>query len=367
LTPQQRASETGRGGARRAAFIGAVAAGVLLPFCVEGFTVYQFTIAGVYAIAILGLNLLTGFTGQFSLGQGAFYGLGGYTAAILMERWGVSAYPAIPAAGVVCFAAGFLFGLPTARLKFLHLVLATYALATVMPRLLKSSHFERLTGGVQGIYVDRPGPPVGLPLTDDQWWYFVTLAILALLCWLARNLVTSRSGRALVAIREHPIAARSMGINVGLYKCLVFGVSALCAGVAGALGTIRMDLIAPDSFTLWLSILLLIGAVAGGVRSVPGAILGGLFIQFLPTFADMVSKDLAQVVYGLMLLAAIWVMPSGAAGFMSRLSVHLRPRADPARAAPQGFGGSNERDRPFGDYSQGPQGETPVGSPERKT
>ena len=291
--------------------------GILAPFCFQGFEVYELTLAGINVIAILGLNLLTGFSGQISLGHGAFYGLGGYTAAIMMEHWGVSAYSSVPVAGAVCFGGGLLFGLPASRLTFFYLAMATYGLAVTMPRILKSSLLETWTGGVQGIIIERPGPPLNLPFTDDQWWYLVTFGFLAVLFWIARNFVESRTGRAIMAIRDHPIAARSMGINLSLYRSGVFGISALYAGVAGALGTLRMDFIAPDSFTFWLSFIFLIGAVVGGVNSVAGATIGGLFIQFLPTFADLISKDLAYVVYGLSLILIVRLIPSGAMGLVN--------------------------------------------------
>jgi len=300
----------------RAVTILAVTAALTAPFVLDGFATYQLTLAACSAIAILGLNLLIGFNGQFSLGHGAFYGLGGYVAAVATSRWGVSAYASIPAAGLVCFAVGFLVGLPTRNLPFLSLALATYAVAMAMPQLLKSSLLARWTGGVQGLYLDRPAPPFGLPVTDDQWWYFVTLFALLPLFWLARNLVRSRTGRALRAIRDNPIAAGCSGVNLTLYKSFAFGTSACCAGVAGALAAFRMDFVAPDSFTWALSLRLLIGAVAGGIDSLWGAIAGGLFIQYLPDLAGAVSKNLAYPVYGAVLLLTIWVMPGGAAGLV---------------------------------------------------
>ena len=299
-------------------------AGILVPFCLEGFKVYELTLASINVIAILGLNLLTGFSGQISLGHGAFYGLGGYTAAIIMERWGMSAYSSIPVAGAVCFAFGFLFGLPASRLTFLYLAMVTYGLAVTMPRILKSSLLAAWTGGVQGIIVERPGPPLNVSFTDDQWWYFITFGFLVALFWIARNLIKGRTGRAITAIRDHPIAARSMGINVSFYRSGVFGISALYAGIAGALGTLRMDFIAPDSFTFWLSFLFLIGAVVGGVNSISGALIGGLFLQFLPKFADLISKDLAHIVYGLILVLVVRLIPSGAMGMVNSLSTRIQ-------------------------------------------
>ncbi len=217
---------------------------------------FQLTLALAYAIALLGLNMLTGYNGQISLGHGAFYAIGAYTAAILMDRFGVPYWLTLPAAAAVCLVAGFLFGLPALRLEGLYLALATFALALATPQLLKSKHVEQWTGGVQGIVILKPDAPFGLPLDQDQWLYFFTLAVAALMFLLAWNLLRGRIGRALVAIRDHPIAAEAMGVDISLYKALTFGVSAMYTGVGGALGAIAVQFVAPDSFTLFLSITL---------------------------------------------------------------------------------------------------------------
>src|SRR6266436_1821663 len=287
-----------------------------LPFMVRNFVVFQLTMAMIYAIAILGLNLLTGFNGQFSLGHSAFYGIGAYTAAILMDQADVAYYWTVPAAGAACFIVGFLFGLPALRLEGLYLALATFALAIAMPQLLKSTPLEPWTGGVQGIVILKPDAPFGLPLNSDQWLYYFTILTAALMYAGAVNLVRSRTGRAIIAIRDNPIAASAMGVNVALYKSLTFGVSALYTGVAGALGAIAVQFVAPDSFTFNLAIALFVGLVIGGVGSIPGTLLGGLFVLFVPNIAEEVSKGLAQAVYGVILIAVIYVMPSGAAGFV---------------------------------------------------
>jgi branched-chain amino acid transport system permease protein len=300
---------------RAAASIGLILA-LLLPLTIKGFLVFQLTLALIYAIAILGLNLLTGFNGQFSLGHSAFYAIGAYTAAILMDQANVAYWWTLPAAGAVCFVVGFLFGLPALRLEGLYLALATFALAIAMPQLLKSTPLEPWTGGVQGIVILKPEAPFGLPLSADQWLYYFTLLIAALMYAAAVNLVRSRTGRAIIAIRDNPIAASAMGVNVALYKSLTFGVSALYTGVAGALGAIAVQFVAPDSFTFTLAIALFVGLVIGGVGSIPGTLFGGLFILFVPNIAEEVSKGLAQAVYGVILIAVIYLMPSGAAGLV---------------------------------------------------
>jgi branched-chain amino acid transport system permease protein len=306
--------------ARRLTIAAMVLVAFLIPLLVGGFVTFQLTLVMVYGLAILGLNLLTGFNGQFSLGHSAFYGFGAYTTAILMDRWDVPYFCTLPAAGGVCFIVGFLFGLPALRLQGIYLALATFALAIAMPQILKFGPLEPLTGGVQGIVIIKPDPPFGMPIDADQWLYYFTLAVLLAMFAGAANMVHSRTGRAIMAIRDHPIAAAAMGIDTALYKSLTFGVSALYTGVAGALGAIAIQFVAPDSFTFLLSVSLLVGLVVGGVGSIPGSLVGGLFVLFVPNLAERVSTGLAGAIYGIILLLVIFVMPSGAAGF-ARLAV----------------------------------------------
>ena len=306
-----------------------IAVALVIPFVLKSFFVFQLTLVMVYGLAILGLNLLTGFNGQFSLGHSAFYGIGAYTAAILMEQSDLAYYWTLPCAGVVCFAVGFLFGLPALRLQGLYLALATFALATAMPQILKFQPLEPLTGGVQGIVILKPDPPPGVPLDPDQWLYFFTLAVLLIMFAGAANLVKSRTGRAIMAIRDHPIAAATMGINTSLYKTLTFGVSALYTGVAGALGAIAIQFVAPDSFTFLLSVSLLVGLVVGGVGSIPGSLFGGVFVLFVPNIAERISTGLAGAIYGVILLLVIYVMPSGAAGFVRFAAARLQSKGKP--------------------------------------
>jgi branched-chain amino acid transport system permease protein len=312
--------------------IGAVLlAALAAPLVLTNFVVFQLTMVMVYGLAILGLNLLTGFNGQFSLGHSAFYAIGAYTAAILMSEANFPYYLTLPCAGALCFVVGFLFGLPALRLQGLYLALATFALAAALPQLLKFQPLEPLTGGVQGIFILKPNAPPGVPLDADQWLYYFTLLVLLALVWAAVNLVNSRTGRAIMAIRDHSIAAATMGINTARYKTLTFGVSALYTGVAGALGAIAVQFVAPDSFDFLLSISFLVGLVIGGVASIPGSLFGGLFVLFVPNLAEYVSTGLSGAVYGIILLLAVFVMPSGAAGLARLAFGHIlsRRRARP--------------------------------------
>jgi branched-chain amino acid transport system permease protein len=285
-----------------------------LPFVAETFVTFQATQILVYAIAIIGLNLLTGFSGQLSLGHAAFYAMGAYTAAILIGTFGVPYFLTLPAAALVCFLFGFAFGLPALRLEGVYLALATFALSVAMPQILKFSLFENWTGGVQGLVIDKPDPPPFLRISADQWLYFFTLAVTVILYVVAANLTRTRTGRALMAIRDNPLAASSMGINNSMYKALAFGVSALYTGVAGALGAIVVQFVAPDSFTIYVSVALLVGLVVGGVGWLPGAFFGAAFILLVPNLAENVSKGLSGATYGVILIVLMLVMPRGFAG-----------------------------------------------------
>lgn len=289
------------------------------------FLIFQLTLVIIYAIAILGLNIVTGYNGQFSLGHGAFYAIGAYTAAILMDKLDCPYWLTIPISGVVCLVVGFLFGLPALRLQGHYLALATFALALAVPQLLKYKHIEWLTGGVQGIVIIKPDPPFDIKaINSDQWLYYLCLAVACVMFWLAINLIRGRLGRAMIAIRDHPIAAEVMGINLTIVKSMAFGISAAYTGVAGALGAIAIAFVAPDSFTVFLSISFLVGLVIGGLASISGAIYGGIFIQFVPNIADAISKAAPWAIYGLFLIAAVYVMPSGAAGLVRQWRARRR-------------------------------------------
>ncbi len=318
-------------GVRRAGVLAAVAVACALPLFVSNFRLFQFTQVGIYAIALLGLNVLTGFNGQISLGHGAFYALGAYTTAIMIDKWSVPYGWTIPVAGLLCLVVGFLFGIPALRLEGLYLALATFALALAIPQILK--YFEHWTGGSQGIVLSKPKAPFGLKLSPDQWLYFVTLAVLLVLFWLGANLLRGRTGRAIVAIRDNPIAAQAMGVNNALYKSLTFGVSAAYTGVAGALSALAIAFVAPDAFNVFLSITLLVGIVIGGLASITGAVFGALFIQFVPNWAQDISKAAPWAIYGIFLILFMYAMPRGIAGSLRLALGRLaRARAGTGRA-----------------------------------
>src|SRR5215471_8905189 len=302
-----------------------------LPFALSSYHVFELTQVMIYAIAVLGLNILTGYNGQISLGHGGFFAAGAYTAAILMHRYGVPYWATLAPAALICFALGVLFGLPALRFEGPYLALVTLAMAVAMPQLLK--YFGTWTGGNQGIVLTKPVPPATIGLDRDRWLYFLVLIVLLLAMRVAANLLNGRTGRAFVAIRDHPIAAAAMGINTARYKTLAFGASTLFTGVAGALAAIVIGFVAPESFTLFLSLSFLVGSAVGGIATISGAIVGGFFIEFVPNFANDISDAAPWAIYGLAMLLFMYVMPRGVVGTLGPWLAHAIPSLD-RRAAP---------------------------------
>ncbi len=321
---------------------GAAALIALLPRFVSEFRLGQFTYVAIYFIALLGLNILTGYNGQISLGHAAFMAIGGYTAAVLIlgregfalvgqqassviPEHGIRAIWTIPIAGVVTGVIGYLFGLPALRLAGVSLALATFAVAVSMPALAK--RFEHLTGGGGGLSLPLPGAPFGWDISPPHWLYYeawVTAAILFVVAWL---LVRGRVGRAWRAIRDGEVAAVSSGVSPAVYKTLAFGISSAYAGVAGALFAIQTAYINPDTFPVSLSILLLASVVIGGLSSLSGVIVGALVLEFLPIYAQdpplvhlEFAKQAAPVVFGVVLMIIVFLVPGGAAGLLRRLT-----------------------------------------------
>lgn len=326
------------------------------PTVISSFMAGEWAQAFIFAIAIMGLNILVGYSGQISLGHGAFMALGAYTTAILVHRYKLDYLATIPIAGLATGSVGFLFGIPALRLSPLYLALATFALAVVTPSLIKRP--ETLTGGVQGIILLPPQPPQfasdafagvtgGPPMSSDQWVYYLTLVVGALLFWLAWNLSRRRPGRAMRALRDGEVAAAASGVNVAGYKTLAFGISAFYAGIAGALFAVGTGFVSPDTFPVSLSIQLLVGAVIGGLGSIPGPVLGGVIAYFLPIesnqwvptqtwiptqIASTIVKAGPAVTYGALLILIMIFAPNGLMGLLnsgySRLRDRLRGAGD---------------------------------------
>jgi branched-chain amino acid transport system permease protein len=340
-----------------AAFAGFVAFVGVLPAFVSDFKAQQYAYVGIYLIALLGLNILTGYTGQISLGHGAFMAIGGYTAAILMagnEQFGgpvgggVKDLWTIPVAGLVAGLVGLAFGLPALRLSGLYLALATFAIAVALPSAVK--RFEEFTGGGSGINLfgipELTGGISGVEvfggrLTFNDWLYYLSWTIALVAFALAWLILRGRTGRALRAVRDSETAAVSSGVSLARYKTLAFGVSAAYAGVAGALFAIANTFVNPDTFPIALSIFLLVGVVVGGLGGLSGLVFGAIFIEFLPLWAQ--GEDLGAhlpsfiieetkkpggpaIVYGVVLILLMFVLPSGVGGLFRRVGQVLTRR-----------------------------------------
>ena len=316
-----------------AAFAALAVVVAVVPSFVSAFRAQQLAYVAIYLVALIGLNVLTGYTGQISLGHGAFMAVGGYTTAILMADHGVKDIWTIPVAALLTGVVGFLFGLPALRLSGLYLALATFAIAVSTPAVIK--RFEDFTGGGSGINLFgipeltaslTPVTILGQELSFNDWLYYLcwsTALIGYVLAWL---LLRGRTGLALRAVRDSETAAQSSGVSLPMYKTLAFGVSAAYAGVAGSLFAIATTFVNPDTFPIALSILLLVGVVVGGLGSLVGLIAGAVFIQFLPIWSQEISKSpgAPSIVSGVLLIALMFVLPMGVAGLVARFRLLTR-------------------------------------------
>lgn len=292
------------------------------PLLASDIRLFQLTNILIYAIALLGLNILVGYNGQISLGHGAFYAIGAYVAAALVGHADVPHWAAVPLAGAAALLCGLLLGWPIMRLDKMHLAMATFALGAVLPNLAKHPILEHWTGGSQGLGLDTLAAPFGLALSFDQWLYLYTLGMLVALLILAANLLRGRIGRAVLAIRDHPLAAEAVGINAPYYKLMVFGISAMYAGVGGALAAISIRYVAPGLFGSFLSFAFLIGIAIGGIGTLMGAIYGAFFLQLIMLAVGHSAQSLQAVplyvIYGVALLATLYLAPRGIAGLLPR-------------------------------------------------
>ncbi|MSO58477.1 MAG: branched-chain amino acid ABC transporter permease [Thermoleophilia bacterium] len=304
----------------------------LLPVFISAFRAQQLAYVAIYLCALLGLNVLTGYAGQISLGHGAFMAVGGYTTAILMADHGVKDIVTIPLAALVAGAAGFLFGVPALRLSGLYLALATFAVAVATPAVIKK--FEGFTGGGSGINLFgipeltagiEPVTVLGRALVFNDWLYYLCWTVALILYVGGWLLLRGRTGRAFRAVRDSETAAQSSGVSLRRTKTLGFAVSAAYAGTAGSLFAIATTFVNPDTFPISLSIFLLVGVVVGGLGSLTGLVAGAVFIQFLPLWAQEVSKSPGApgVVYGVILIATMALLPGGVAGLLTRVRAWL--------------------------------------------
>jgi branched-chain amino acid transport system permease protein len=313
-----------------------------IPLITDTFTTFEFAAVGIFAIALMGLNLLTGYSGQISLGNGAFMAIGGYTTALMTHHLGISYWLTIPIAALVAGLFGFLFGFPALRLSGIYLALATFALALAVPPIIDIDKLEFFFLGHSGVSLHpaHPPGPMASMFSDDQWLYYVIWGIAGVMFVIAWNIVRSSTGRAFMAVRDSETAATASGISLSYYKTLAFGISAAFSGVAGSLLAIHVAYVNPDVFSLQLSLALLVGVVIGGLGFEFGPVLGALFVVWLPYLSERMSSihigtfqlpSKPDVFFGILLVLIIFFAPSGAMGLIMRGIGSYRARRAAAR------------------------------------
>ena len=312
-------------------FVLLVAAVIVAPTVSTHYRTFQLAFVGIYLIALLGLNILTGLTGQISLGHGAFMGVGAYTTTLLVVDHGWNNLLTLPVAGVIAGIAGLAFGLPATRFAGPYLALATFAIPLSFIGLLK--RFPHFTGGTLGKQLPSVHPQFGIHANSSVWIYWVAWVVALVMFVLAFALVRGRFGRALRSVRDSEIAATASGVSTAGVKTAAFGISAFFCGVAGGLFAIAVTYVNPDTFPIDLSILLLVGIVIGGAGSLGGMLFGALFVEFIritwgPWLLDAFSRlhhvntrapGSSLVVYGVVLLLVLYAAPAGAAGLVRKL------------------------------------------------
>ena len=285
---------------------------LLLPHFSGTYVIYLTSIAGVYTIVSVGLNLLFGFTGLISIGHAAFLGTGAYTTAILLTRAAAVPFPVVLIlSGLLAALLGLIVGLPALRLSGHYLAMATMGFGFVMEELFL--HWESLTKGSLGITVPKVsiGP---LRFATGVSKYYLILVLVAAMILLAKNILNSKTGRAFIAIRDHEIAAQTLGIHLAWYKTISFMISAFYAGIAGSLYAILLSYINAEGFHLMVSVFYLEMVIVGGIASVLGSILGAVFLTLLPEILGAKYQLYQIILQGLVLVLTLIFMPWGLSG-----------------------------------------------------
>jgi branched-chain amino acid transport system permease protein len=292
---------------------------VILPFVLDGYHEGIVADVAIYFIAILGLNILTGYTGQISIGHGAFMMIGGYTTVIMSHDHHTNLIATLPLAAAITFGCGLLVGLPALRLSGVYLALATFALAISVPQLpLK---FSKFLGGSNGLQTDHT--------VSHLWLYVVSWSCAALAFVAAWLLLRGRIGRAFRSVRDSEVAAVSSGVSLPIYKTFAFGVSAAYAGVAGSLFVLATNGFAqPNEFGILLSLKILIGAAVAGLGSLWGIVVGAVFVGLLPEISSSVPfvgpSHGQDLVFGLVVILVMLVLPNGFAGLLARVQAAIK-------------------------------------------
>ncbi len=299
---------------------------LLLPHFSGTYILYLASLAGVYSIVSIGLNLLFGFTGLISIGHAAFLGTGAYTTAILLTRMPAIPFPVILIlSGFLAAVLGMIVGLPALRLSGHYLAMATMGFGFVMEEIFL--HWESLTRGALGITVPKVsiGP---LRLATGVSKYYLILVMVLLMILVARNILKSKTGRAFIAIRDHEIAAQAMGVHLAWYKTISFVISAFYAGIAGSLYAVLLSYINAESFHLMVSVFYLEMVVVGGIASILGSILGAVFLTALPEILGARYQLYQIIVQGSVLVLILIFMPWGVSGMIWRLVRWAKGKAE---------------------------------------
>lgn len=296
---------------------------ILVPvFFFSSYRLFEFSMLAVYGVALVGLNLLTGFNGQISIGHGAFYALGAYFGALSLPYFGDYYLLVLPLSAIFGLIIGYAVGRPALRFEGPFLALVTFSLAISIPQTIE--YFEHFTGGISGLKIKTVPAPSWTGLSPDQWVYVMAGGMAVLMFYFADNLIKSKFGRAIIAIRDNPIAASSMGVDVDKYKVITFAISVMYASVAGCMLPFVVHFVAPGAFHFTLSIFLLSAIVVGGVSSRMGPIYGAMYLQYLPNIATQISLGAPAVISGLLIILVVIISPAGLNGLLLTAGEYLK-------------------------------------------
>lgn len=306
----------------------AIAVAIVAPFVTGNYGHYILAMAAIYGFVGLGMYVLVGLGGQISIGHAAFWALGAYGSAVLTERLGLPFPLAVLGGGVIAGVFGIVVAMPALRVQGHYLAIATLGLAIVVQQIL--FQWDSVTGGRQGMLVSRPHL-LGYEINDDGYYYLIILACLVLAIWLVRNFQVSFLGRSLNALRASPIAAQAAGISRAYHLIVAFALSAALTGISGAFFGHLLGQLSTDSFTLQVSLSFLTMAVIGGLGSISGAIVGGIFLAVAPELLRD-FQDAQNVIYGILLIVCMRLLPGGIASIPARLCNLVRSNKRPSTA-----------------------------------
>lgn len=305
---------------------------LLVPLLTDRLTMKSVCDVAVFAVVIMSSNLLTGVTGQISLAQGAFFGIGAYTTAMLVNNLDMSYWASLPVAILVSAAIGALIGLPALRIAGIHLALVTLGLALVFPTVIL--RFGEAGGGPAGLPLEESlEMPSWFPYANEVWTYWVLAMLLLLVLWAAHNLLKSRPGRTLFAIRDQPLLAAAVGANVRATKVVTFAASSGLAGLGGWMFTAHHHFVSPADFGVFFSLNILLAMTLGGAGTIAGPLLGGIFLRFIPDVSDAagIPLILAPALTGIIVILVLFFLPQGLAGAPGRVTELVRKAGDRRR------------------------------------